>query len=536
VGPFPAEGGRRKALLVFFVDRRRHKVWGPIVAAKEAQSIPAEKILDVLTHFVKAETETPPSEAMSPPESPLKYARIGGDWHYVCYPASLERDMGGEITRVWARKVLEDLEERGILTHLPLRPPRRKDSTPHFYLRRDSTAISAAVILLADRLFEDRELFNGFRHQIDEEFVARILHERGHVMHRSLKLWSLGPREMRSRFRSMQHLLGDEDVDLKSYLLKSLRLIYDEGRRDRSVLLDLELKLPVNHPLELDISELESINPTGLGQGEMDDGGAGPIDLISDHYRFHQRAHVILPILYLLSKSPSALMRFVSHPVAHGVGEVDHSFQGTDALNDLIFELLTATISDIVNIGDGDSGGGSVALRPKVEDGCSPLMVISDGTLDIHYDAAFDSSRTRPPGKPGAKAGKPYLDVQTAVSVSPYSGLSLEDIRDFDGLVAEMREGRDPVLRMILESLPNRFRNVVEILGPGSHWCEEHRSDLILYLNLALMDMSIGPQGAELRRPCWGIAGREDSYESLRDNVSMLREMYPEIIRQRQHA
>ncbi|MGE4274953.1 MAG: hypothetical protein AB7E27_02680, partial [Candidatus Methanomethylophilaceae archaeon] len=126
----------------------------------------------------------------------------------------------------------------------------------------------------------------------------------------------------------------------------------------------------------------------------------------------------------------------------------------------------------------------------------------------------------------------------------PFSGLSQEDILDFDRLIREMRKGQDPLLRALLTSLPNRFQNTVELLGPGVHWYEGLRSDMILHLNLALMEMDLLeaggiPEGSlsreHLRHHEWAILNDRgfDGYELLRSNVGILRTMFPHLIRSR---
>gem|GEM_PF-4290214 len=502
-----------------------------------------------MSHFVKAESCTPSPDCSEPPHSFFKFAKINDDWHYVTYPASLEREFQGGITRVWARKVLEDLERLGILDHIDLRPPRRKGDTPHYYLRKDYKAAASAISSLSKLLVSDYELFRGLRHLINEEFVANVLADKGYVMHRSLKLWSLGASEMEELFLTLRPQMGSADIrDLRDYMLQSLRYVYDDDVQDDvTAPFNLPLSLPLMHHRDLDIDRIVTLNPNYLHHDAAESNEDGVLDRIQDHYRFHQRSHVILPIMYLLAKSPSALIRFVTHPPAARIPDPEHTFHGTDALNDLIFQLITATISDMASFGDDTGSKCHVALRPvRQKDGSEPLMMVTDGTMDILYDASFDTSRRQRHCADATIAGQSssFLDVRTVMDVSPYSGLSPEDILDFDRFIREMRRGHDPLLRSLLEALPNRFRNVVELLGPGVHWYDRLRSDFILYLNLALMEMdllqsSVIPEGAlseeHRKQHEWAILNDRgfDGYELLRSNVNILRTMYPGIIRKR---
>lgn len=230
---------------------------------------------------------------------------------------------------------------------------------------------------------------------------------------------------------------------------------------------------------------------------------------------------------------------------------MEFSFNGTDFCNDLIFQLITATISDMASFGDDTGSNCHVALRPKMSiDGMEPLMIITDGTLDILYDASFDTSQRQSNRKNhefndrSALDNRSFLDVKTQMMVSPYSGLSMEDVVDFDRLIREMRRGKDPLFKTLLEALPNRFRNVIELLGPGVHWYDRLRSDLLLYLNLALMEINLLGQEVTLcgklseehiEHHEWAILNDRgfDGYELLRSNVNILRTLYPHIIRNR---
>ena len=388
--------------------------------------------------------------------------------------------MEGGITRVWARKVLLELEDKGILTHIDLRAPRRRDVTPHFYLRRDHRAVSAIVASLGELLISDTELFRGLRRLINEDFVANVMSEKNFLMNRFLKLWSLGSKEMEYRFQSLKSLSDcSEDIrDLRDYMLQSLRFVYDDNIcHDVTAGYNVPMKLPIMPAEKLDFSRIYSLNP-GL-QSVDDEDGVSLIrtDRISDHYNFHQRSHVILPIMYMLAKSPSALLRFVSHPALLQTYKDDKfSFNGTEACDDLIFQLITATISDMASFGDDTGSNCHVALRPEMpSEKMAPLMLITDGTLEILYDASFDTSHRQSirknvdADKQNTNDNESFLNVQTQMIVSPYSGLSMEDVMDFDHLIREMRRGKDPLLRTLSEALPNRFRNVIELLGPGVH-------------------------------------------------------------------
>lgn len=449
---------------------------------------------------------------------------------------------------MWARKVLEDLEAHGILAHIDLRPPRRKEDTPHYYLRHDHVAASSAARALSELLITDVELFRGFRHLINEEFVARVLDDKGFIMHRSLKLWSLGASEMEERFLNMKKRVDSMDVrDLRDYMLQSLRYVYDDDVLDDvTAPFNLPLSLPIMHHRDLDIKKVVASNPDNLRQDAAENNEHGMFDRILDHYRFHQRSHVILPMMYLLAKSPTALLRFVNQPHANGAKEPEYTFNGTDALNEFIFQMITATISDMASFGDDTGSNCHVALRPSVQKGGSePLMMITDGTMDILYDASFDTSRRHARSSPPSGQGSSFLDVRTVMEISPYSGLSPEDIVDFDRLIREMRRNQDPLLRGLLAALPNRFHNVVELLGPGVHWYDRLKSDFVLYLNLALMEMDLlqldaipdGVLSEEHRlHHEWAILNDKgfDGYELLRSNVNILRTMYPRMIRLRQ--
>lgn len=507
----------------------------------------------MLSHFIRAEAFTPTVDLNDPPIFFSNFYKFDGRSQYVTYPAALEREMDGGITRVWARKILLELEDYGILTHIDLRPPRRRDATPHYYLRRDHIAVSAIIGTLGKLIISDASLFRGLRRMIDENFVANVLMEKKFLMNRYLKLWSLGSEEIEYQFESLKSISksSDDIRDLRDYLLQSLRFVYDdEVLDDVTAEYNVPMILPIMPADNLDFSQIYSLNPELNSDLDCVKITSTHMDRIVDHYRFHQRSHVVLPIIYMLAKSPSALLRFVLHPQFSEIVDKDgFSFDGTDVCNDLIFQLITATISDMASFGDDTGSSSHVALRPKMpKNGIDPLMIITDGTMDIFYDASFDTSLRRLNRNVGNDNSdtdnKSFLNVQTQMLVSPFSGLSMDDVLDFDRLIREMRRGKDSIFKTLLEALPNRFRNVIELLGPGVHWYDRLQSDLLLYLNLALMetdllnqtaDVSIKLSDEHIRNHEWAILNDRgfDGYELLRSNVNILRNLYPHIIRNR---
>ncbi len=244
---------------------------------------------------------------------------------YLAYPAKLERDLYGGVSRVSTSKICKKLEQMGFLKHEMHRPPRQKNDTEHYKLDNSRTGfIKMARFMLNVPNFEDR--IENFSYPIFRKWVTR-----------ELVIDVLQKKEVKvKRYISINQGLNKDP----SWILELNSGSFDPSLNKGRIGLDLPiLDCKLSHDY---MSKTLKTNQMAKDLVDLNKYGNG----IIEHYEIWQESNIILPILGLISISPEALRYFLFGEWKQSniieVGE-----KGFEEIEHLLFQILFLAIGDL---------------------------------------------------------------------------------------------------------------------------------------------------------------------------------------------
>jgi hypothetical protein len=338
---------------------------------------------DVLLYFIEREGYVPNGNGEHKP--------------FISYPAKIERDLGGKVSRGWTAKICEGFEKKGILGRAMVRPPRQSHATAHYYLRRDLTAFRQVIKhTMACVRPSGLHGFFGYRYfssMACEPIIREALYEKGVEMRRIIRLPFWDTADARLLYERYAKAAGiNEDFD--SYM----SCLANGKARELQDFDEISLRLPVfpeRIPREERERAFESLNRNELEKYpfiKFDSSG------VRDHYQRYERQKLILPIMALIQISPCAMAEFING----GWKPLDRiprfDPEGTGTVEYLLFRLLFMALNDLAatrSIG-GEGMARMAWLRRSnnvvSDDGGDALLtiVLNDGRR-LYFDGGFDT-------------------------------------------------------------------------------------------------------------------------------------------------
>lgn len=419
-----------------------------------------DKEWEILLYFIKNNGYSPIKQGLKAND------RLCGP--FISYPAMIERDLGGDVTRGWASKICADFEASGIFGHVMIRPPRQKHETEHYFLRRDLDALRKVVRLVIEHAAPDDRhrllSFSYFRSLIDGSLIKEVLYEKGVEMWRTIELAHWSDEDAGRLFTSY----AGSDADFAGFVRSRL---YGEAKPGESPFDEISLRLPVfpdSMPKEKQAAIFQKLNKKELDRYpfiRFDSSG------IKSHYKRWQYDKLILPILVLTQVSPGAIAEFL-YGDWRPYSQEPPVFkpEGTTMMEHAIFRLLFIAINDLASTRSipGDGIARMAWLRKSNNTICDTdqdaLFTVSlnngrnlyfDGGFDTLHDFYRNDSSYEPNGD---------LDywVRTWVGFDGDSGLGIllteGNIKDVRGLIVRLCKKQDFMAGHIRDRLSYEMR------------------------------------------------------------------------------
>ncbi|UGV41412.1 hypothetical protein J7W08_03695 [Methanococcoides orientis] len=329
-----------------------------------------EKDLLVIDYFIMKESDVLGSENAT-------------ESHFYSYPAKIEKDLEGTISRVHAKEVCNKYEKMGIFSFEMRKPPRQKNETKYFYLNSDLKSFKKIIRIVLDnsdikntvRIFG----YDYIQSRINEDLIRKTLNEKDAIPEKVFDLFSWEESEASLLFKdylnsrtiytdfSIEKLIKagktypeivaemtDGDIDSFSiYVQRKIERIDSEKglKINQFYPVQIMLKMPVldfdNNNINESITKIESLNEDVFKKYPS---LKTCHSALKTYYNKWQQNCLITPILLLIKSSPSALGEFLCEKWELGDSKpYEHILTGT--FDPVMEKLLFLTIGDLASSG-----------------------------------------------------------------------------------------------------------------------------------------------------------------------------------------
>lgn len=293
--------------------------------------------------------------------------------NYAAYPAMIERDLGGKVSRVTASKACQKLEQLGILMHEMRKAPRQRFNTEHYMIDTSRSGfLSAAKVLLSN---ENRECWHWVYSEVydqilTEEFIIDLLKGKKASMNVILRYCSKDASYDEPQESPIYGWWSDD-------LMVTFPMLSLDEYRERS---------------------LDELIGTDVGTTSI------PVDWIknkvANHYERHQRERLVFPIFALINASHSSLEEFLFGDWEPFVRKncTHYSEEGSEQLDHIIYRLVIRAVNELALRRDVANGrvAYSAYFGHLKDDGPGQRsmlrIIMADGTV-VHYNIKFDTDK-----------------------------------------------------------------------------------------------------------------------------------------------
>jgi hypothetical protein len=440
-----------------------------------------EKELMVLNYFIDN-------------ESKILLEKNPIDKHFIIYPGKIETELGGKISRVYAKEVCEKFIIMGILSKSETDSPKKDSGKSYYLMNHDLITFKKIVRLILENLERETvvERFGQayFQSKIDEKLVKKVLFERGVILLRRLEIsnWQeLEGKQLFNEFprtisimrgQSIDDLPDSDIISFDVYMQRKLeRLEPEENILNQLKTYNqfypfwISIDLPVldescGRTIEEYIGKIEELNEklfTSCPSLKKYLSG------IEEHYNIWQEKNLISPILILIKISPSALGEFLYGNWTLGEKSYCMNYL-TGHFERIMTKLLFLTISDLALTGSYPKNElvNGVHIRPKVTkiNGNEEDKLLScnfDRYLEIYFDTCTSeiSSDRKWPFASVIDRGYTY----TSDILRKYSDF-VENIKNFSEILNYLKNKEKPISRIFYKHLPILSRNLLTYCNP----------------------------------------------------------------------
>ncbi|CAG1003470.1 MAG: hypothetical protein OIN86_16645 [Candidatus Methanoperedens sp.] len=427
--------------------------------------------------------------------------------HFMAYPAKIEKDLRKEISRVWAANICKKLEDRGILDHENLLPPRQKNKTEHYYLRSDFHAFSKIVKLIVDTATSKDRIWifarSYFQENINESLVKKVLAERNVVIGRILDLWLWEPIEAQNLFdKYFKENVDSEKISFKEYIQKMVQ---------HGTIKDGMYWSPPSFCLRMpvfadEMPRTEQLN--ALIEKNIDIFDRYPLlksyrSGIEEYYKNRQYENSILPILALIKASPNALVEFL-----HGEWKpsgsdscycVCYSREGIGLLEYHIFKILFTAISDIALTRSVPGGreDNYALLRPNPNSTIKNknfLLLIPQGNYNVYFDGGFRTGEDYIGEDLFLVPDENYYWVKSWIEFNPTCNayfLNCNYIGNYESFIKKLVDKNDKISHYIFNKFSNVMKNILNNINLQNPIQEELQKKLLHELNFVILNNNL---------------------------------------------
>jgi len=515
-----------------------------------------EKEFEVLLYFIENESGWKRSVS-----KPIIAICKDEKKHFMAYPAKIEKDLRKEISRVWAAKICKKLEEREILDHENLLPPRQKNKTEHYFIRSDFQAFSNAVKVVVDTATSKDRVWilalSYFENNINESLVKTVLAERNVLIGRNIDLWLWKPNEAQILFEKyFEVIIDSEKISFKEYIQKMVQhgpindgmywsppsfclrmpVFSDkmEGNEQFNVLIEKNRDVFERYPL------LKSYRSG-----------------IEDYYKKVQYENLVLPILALIKASPNALVEFL-----HGEWKpfesdscscISYSRDGIGLPQYQLFKILFTAISDIALTRSVPGGGEDnyVVLRPNPKS----LLLIPLSNHYVYFDGGFSTKEDYVAISDEDLILVPdenYYWVKSWIEINPtYDAFFLNQncIRNHEDFIKKVVDKNDTISHSIFNKFSNVLKNILNNIDLQDSVPEYLQKKLLYELNFIMTNNNLYEDVGKITKLSDYTKHEFEVYQNLlkalnktiilfdviKLNLSILEDIFPEQIIKRDY-
>jgi hypothetical protein len=451
-----------------------------------------EKELLIIDHFVENES---------------KQLDIGqNEGHFFSYPAQIERELNGKISRVHAKEICKKYEEMEILTFEKRRPPRQKDDTKYFFIKPGLETFSKIVRVYLEN-FDIKLVFKKFSQKyfkvnINEELLEHIFSKKLVVFPRFLDISKWEASEAQALLEAYHHthtfsfnnlhyrllkenktvddLLAElPDSDIRSFELYMKRKLERMDLQKEPESQFYPIKIKINFPYIASSKDNKKSNLEYLSNFNKETFEKYPVlktawSAFEDHYNRWQRESLSLPLLSLLNSSPSVLGEFLygewklsENSICEG--NLTGSFESE--MRNYVFLAL----KDLTSLGDDNYPEidcvYSVNIRPDVQllDGKERQELLSYNTRDYKV-IYFDFSMTFTSRDEGFKRlGVTFYDRGISYSRDVLMRLNslIDSIKNFEALIDFLKDVNNPISTVLSNHLSYELKNYLKYCDPS---------------------------------------------------------------------
>lgn len=456
-----------------------------------------EKEFEVILYFIENE-----SGWIRGSTKPIIKICKDGQKHFMAYPAKIEKDLRKEISRVWAANICKKLEEKGILDHENLLPPRQKNKTEHYYLRSDYHAFNKVVKVIVDTAASKDRIWifarSYFQEKINESLVKTVLAERNVVIGRNLDLWFWKPIEAQNLFdKYFKENVDSEKMSFKEYIQK---MVQYGPRKDGMYWSPPSfcLRMPV---FSEEIPRTEQVN--ALIEMNRDVFERYPLlkscrSGIEEYYNKKQYENLVLPILALIKASPNALVEFLHgewKPSGLSSCFISYSRDGIGLLEYQVFKILFTAISEIALTRSvpGGRDDNYVLLRPNPNSYLKNknfLLLIPEGNYNVYFDGGFRTGEDYIGEDLFIVPDEHYYWVKSWLEINPYNPyfLNPKNIRNFIDFIKKLIDKNDKISNYIFNKFSNIIKNILNNIDLQHSIPEELQKMLLDEINLIMLN------------------------------------------------
>lgn len=441
-----------------------------------------EKELKVLDYFIDN-------------ESRVILERKPIEEHFNTYPGKIETELGNEISRVYAKEVLERYNLIGVLSKSGTDSSKKQSEKSYYFLNNDLMAFKKIVRLVLENLDMKSAVKRlgcaYFQSKIDEKLVKKVLFERGVVLSRKLDISNWEELEATKLFKEIPrtiHISMEESVDnlpdsdiisFDAYMQRKLeRLDSKEKIISKFYPFELWVNLPVldtsgGRTVEGYVGKLEELNKKLL---ESCPDLKKCLSGIEEHYNKWQEENLIKPVLILIKTSPSALGEFLYGNWTLRANELCEDYL-TGPFEGIMEKLLFLTISDLALTGSYPKNNliNDAEIRPIIkkitgEDKDVLLSCTYDGRSKIiYFDTRFlivsDIENKE------SEMRLPWTFIDRGHTYSPGILRELNDfvqgIKNFSEIVDYLKDKEKPISRILSNYFSTASKNLIKYCNPS---------------------------------------------------------------------
>ncbi|MCX9011699.1 MAG: hypothetical protein OIN66_11335 [Candidatus Methanoperedens sp.] len=413
--------------------------------------------------------------------------------HFNVYPGKIETELGGKISRVYAKEVCEKYTTMGILSKSGTDSSKKESEKSYYFMNYDLIAFKQVVRLILENLEKKTavERFGRayFQSKIDEKTVKKVLFERGVVLRRKLEISNWEELEAKKLFndipRTINILMGESidnlpDSDIRSfdvYMQRKLeRLDSEEKIINQFYPFEIYIDLPVldlydGRTVEGYVEKIEVLNEKLF---ESCPSLKKCLSGIEEHYNIWQEKNLITPILILIKISPSALGEFL-----YGNWTFEEKTPCEDVLTGhfekIMEKLLFLTISDLALTGSYPKNDliNDAHIRPIVtkitgKEKEELLSCTYDGhSKIIYFDKRFLITSSIDNKEP-EKLGLTIVDRGHTYSpdiLRKYNDF-VENIKNFSEILNYLKNREKPISRILYKHFSILAKNLLTYCNP----------------------------------------------------------------------